>query len=126
MRTRILAFSALALLVALGVLGMHAMGIGHGSVAMSPTHMPAERAGHVSAPAHNAAEERQPPDEGHSTVLPALCVAILTAGFAVAALALAPRAAARFRIPPSSFLHRLLHAARSTARPPPLLVPLRS
>jgi len=126
MRTRVIALSALAVMVTLGVLSMHALGIGHGSAAMSRVGMAHEHATHVSASA-SASETVGTTGVNHTSLLPTLCVAILSVGLAFAATALVVRALARFRAAPSPLLHWIRLATRSFAGPPPPLhTPLRT
>lgn len=126
MRTRVIAVSALAVMVALGVLGMHALGIGHGSGAMSEAAMAHEHATHVTTSAR-ASETVDSTVASHTSLVPTLCVAILSVGLAFAAAALVVRAFARSRRAPPPLMHWVRLATRSFAGPPPpLLAPLRT
>lgn len=126
MRTRIVALSALAVVVTLGVLSMHAFDIGHGSAAMSRAGMAHERATNVTTSA-SVSETGDANGGNHTSPLPALCVAILSVGLALAATALAGRALAHSRTAPPPLVHWVRLATRWFAgRPPPLLAPLRN
>lgn len=127
MRTRVIALSALAVMVALGVLGMHALGIGHGSGATSRADMAHERETPADVPSTTGAEKPEPSGDDHTSLLSTLCVAILSVGLAFAATAVAVRTLARSRRAPSPLIHWVRLATRSFAGPPPpLLAPLRT
>lgn len=126
MRTRVIALSALTVMVALGVLGMHALGIGHAAKS-SMGGMAPEHVAQVSTMSAGAFPAPDSTGDGHTNALSTLCVAILSAGLALAVSALVMRALARERRaqPPSQSWIRL--ATRIfVGRPPPLLTPLRT
>jgi hypothetical protein len=120
-------FSALAVIVTLGILGMHAAVFGHGPMTamadlVDMVHEPSAHAGAIIT-----LEAPEPTGDGHAGFLSTLCVAILSIAlsFTAVRVALRARASSRRRLHSRTWL--LMRVTRTRAGPPPpLLVPLRS
>jgi hypothetical protein len=126
MKKRVIALSVLAIIVLLGVISMHAMGLGHSPSPTSRANMAHEGATPDRALSVNGALFDSTAD-GHASLLPALCVAVLSASFAFAAAAVATRLRALSQREQTrrSPWGRLV-VSSDAGVPPPVLMPLRT
>ena len=127
MRTRFIALSALAVVVTLGVIGMHAIGFGHGSSARSASGMAHERSTPAAMQQTSDAATPAPLGDGHATLVMALCIAVLSVGLAFAAIVQTVRLRTRSPREPTALLHWVRLVMRACADPPPPVpTPLRT
>lgn len=127
MRTRFIALSALAVVVTLGVIGMHAIGFGHGSSARSASGVAHERSTPATMPSTSDAATREPMGDGHTALVMSLCIAVLSVGLAFAAIVQTVRLRTHSLREPTALLHWVQLVMRACADPPPPVpTPLRT
>lgn len=128
MKARVVAFSALAVIVCVGILGMHAAGFGH-----RPMTAMVDVAGAVHEPAALVSSAPivtlavpEPAGDGHAALLSTLCVATLSIALCFTLARCGRRARAGSRCHVDALIRTARRVTRARAGPPtPLLVPLR-